>query len=126
MNVDNGSTSQTFLITKQPEDRSCMAGEVIQFSVETQPPPVKCQWYHEERVLTDSEGYQGSNTQILCIRKCFSRHKGPYKCILTTQSGSEITSTSARLQIGMNIILRLLICSKDRCNYILFNCTYHV
>ena len=100
-----------FQFLKQPEDTSMTPGYEVNFTVLTDPQAEKYQWYFQgieddeySKIAHENMDYTGSTTNKLIIKKCFSKHRGRYKCMSSMiKSGIEITSSSASLAIGNGI-----------------------
>ena len=59
------------------------------------------QWYlNGIEISNDDKDYEGSTTEVLSINKCLPKHKGSYKCILTTELDTLLTTDIASLKIG--------------------------
>lgn len=65
----------------------------------------KCEWYlnKSDTPVSSSDGYEGMDTTTLVIKKCFTKHKGSYHCVLTPTTGKPMHSRSAALTIGKYI-----------------------
>ena len=88
-------------ILAHPKDINTKPGSSVEFSVTTAITAKACIWYFQERPISSEETeYRGSTTSILSITRCLPKHKGAYKCAVSTESGQTFYSESAALTIG--------------------------
>ena len=54
--------------------------------------PLSYQWFHSKTMISDDQGYQGSNSSILTISKIASRYGGDYTCQIKDCDGQFLFS----------------------------------
>ena len=88
-------------ILSQPKNVLCKPGEKLGFSIETSKPAQAYQWYwNGNEISSEDKDYEGSTTKCIFISKCLPKHKGSYRCLVTTELDILISSETATLEIG--------------------------
>ena len=91
-------------ILTQPENVVCKPGDNLEFTVETSSTAKSYQWnLNGKEISNEDRDYDGSNTKHLSICKCLPKHKGSYKCVITTELDTSLSSEIATLKIGMYV-----------------------
>ena len=91
-------------ILTQPKNVVCTPGDKVGFTIETSPTAKSYQWkLNGNEISNEDKEYHGSTTNSLSISKCLSKHKGSYKCIVTTELDLLLSSEIATLKIGMSV-----------------------
>ena len=89
-------------ILTQPKNAVCKPGDKLGFFIETSKTAQAYQWYlNGNQICDEDKDYEGSTTKQLIISKCLPKHKGSYKCVVTTELDTLLTSEIATLKIGM-------------------------
>ena len=87
----------------QPENVVCKPGDKLGFTIETSPTAKSYQWKLNEDDINDEDAnIEGSTSEHLSISKCLPKHKGSYKCFVTTELDTSLSSEIATLKIGMS------------------------
>ena len=85
----------------QPENVTCNPGDNLRFSIKTSKTAHAYQWYLDgNKISTIDKDYEGSTTDCLSINECLPKHKGSYKCVVTTELDIPLTTEIATLKIG--------------------------
>ena len=88
-------------ILTQPKNVVCKPGEESGFSIKTSKTAPAYQWYlNGNKISIKDKDYKGCTTEELSISKCLPKHKGSYKCFVTTESDTLLISEIATLKIG--------------------------
>ena len=96
----------------QPENVVCKPGDKVGFTIETSPAAKSYQWkLNGNEISNEDMNYEGSTSEHLSISKCLPKHKGSYKCVITTQLDTSLSSEIATLKIGENGIVHFLACT---------------
>ena len=86
----------------QPESVVCKPGDKLGFTIETSLTAKSYQWKLNGDDINDEDAnYEGSTSEHLSISKCLPKHKGSYKCVVTTELDTSLSSEIATLKIGM-------------------------
>ena len=86
---------------EHPQDAVCKPGERVEFSIKTDPIVTSYSWNFENvPISADDQGYEGSETNLLVIKECQSKHIGVYNCTVSKENGDGFTSHNAMLKIS--------------------------
>ena len=103
--LDISSSCLGLRILTQPDNVVCKPGDKLGFTIETSPTAKSYQWkLNGNEISGEDMEYHGSTTNFLSISKCLPKHKGSYKCIVTTELDTSLTSEIATLKIGICIM----------------------
>ena len=85
----------------QPKNVRCKPGERLEFSIETSKTAQAYQWcLNGNEISSEDNDYEGSTTRCILISKCLPKHKGSYRCLVTTELDTLLSSETATLEIG--------------------------
>ena len=85
----------------QPKSVVCKPGSKLGFSIETSKTAQAYQWYFNGNEIShEDKDYEGCTTESLSVNKYLPKHKGLYKCVVTTELDTSLSSDMAKLDTG--------------------------
>ena len=96
---------------KIPEEKTVYSGDKVDLSIGIfcqEPVTFTCQWYfgeydrlqqQQQPIAPDDPDYDGSQTTTLIINECQSKHRGYYRCVVTSDADNTPVSCETLVRV---------------------------